>query len=235
MCVFSPDYLDIQKIYHLGRLFPTGHSWMWRPPIHSAQLLLRQMEVSLSNIPSLLIQKLVVDTPELTASSTIPTSTISGSATNTTTTSTAPPSSSSGSSSSHKSDTGAIAGGAVGGVVGLTLIAGAVVFFMRRRQAETALSSAHGSYGQGPPSEAPLNSPPLMQQFSQPPNDQTSYNGSNQYVSNHPRPLYNPDDRSTWPQGTRVDITDIHTTASGPGQLPYGASQPGHYNPVPEL
>ena len=192
------------------------------------------MEVSLSNIPTLLIQKFVADIPELTASSTIPTSTISGSATHTTTTSTAPPSSSSGSSSSHKSDTGAIAGGAVGGVVGLTLIAGAVVFFMRRRQAETALSSAHGSYGQGPPSEAPLNSPPLMQQFSQPPYSQTSYNGSNQYVGNS-QPLYNPYDRITRPQDTGVGTSDIHTTSSGPGQLPYSASPPGRYSGVPEL
>ena len=187
------------------------------------------MEVSLSNIPTLLIQKSVVDTPELTASSAIPTSTIPDPATHTTTTSTAPPSSSSSSSSSHKSDTGAIAGGAVGGVVGLTLIAGAVVFFMRRRQARTALSSS-----QGPPSEAPLNSPSLMQQFSQPRYGQTSYNGSNQYVGT-PQPLYNPYDRSTWPQNTGVDTSDIHTTSSGPGQLPYSASPPRRYSGVPEL
>ena len=210
----------------MGQLFPTGHSWMWPPPIYSAQLLLKQMEVSLSNISALLIRRLVADTPELTPSSTIPTGTVSESATPTVALS---PPLHSGSSDSHKSNTGAIAGGVVGGLVGLALIAGAVVFFMRRRQAGTALSSA-----QGPPSEAPLNSPPLMQQFSQPSYDQTTYNGSNQYVSNHPQPLYNPDDPSTWPD-TRVDISDIHTTASGPGQLPYSASQPGHYNGVPEV
>ena len=195
------------------------------------------MEVSLLNIPTPLIWKLVVDTPELTASSTIPTGSISNSATHSATlTITVSPSLGSGSSGSHKSNTltGAIAGGVVGGVVGLALIAGAVVFFMRRRQVKIALSSAHGSYGQGPPSESPLNSPPLMRQFSQPPYGQTSYNGSNQYVGN-PQPLYNPYDRSTWPRDTMVDTSDIHTTSSGPGQLPYSASPPGRYSGVPEL
>ena len=201
------------------------------------------MEVSLSNIPTLLIWKLAIDTPESSAPSTIvPTVTISNSATltvtisNSASLSTVTPSLGPG-SGSHKSNTlaGAIAGGVVGGVVGLALIAGAVVFFMRRRQAKIALSSARGSYGQGPPSEAPLNSPPLMQQFSQPPYGQASYNGSNQYVGEHPQPLYNPDDRSTWPQDIRVGTSDIHTTASDPGQLPYGASPPRRYSGVPEL
>ena len=138
-------------------------------------------------------------------------------------------------SGSYKSNTGAIAGGVVGGVVSLALIAGAIVFFMRCHIAKIALSSAHGSYGQGPPSEAPLNSPPLMQQFSQPPYSQASYNSSNQYVGEHPQPLYNPDDCSTWPQDIRVGTSDIHTTASDPGQLPYSASPPGRYSGVPEL
>ena len=174
---------------------------------------------------------MVVDAPESTALSTIPTGT---SATLTVTVS---PSLGSGNSGSHKSNTltGAITGGVVGGVVGLALIAGAIVFFMCRRQAKIALSSTRGSYGQGPPSEAPLNSPPLMQQFSQPPYGQASYNGSNQYVGEHPQPLYNPDDRSTWPQDIRVGTSDIHTTASDPGQLPYGASPPRRYSGVPEL
>ena len=39
-----------------------------------------------------------------------------------------------------------------------------------------------------------------MQQFSQPPYDQTTYNGSNQYVGNHPQSLYNSDDPSFWPK-----------------------------------
>ena len=173
---------------------------------------------------------MVVDAPESTALSTIPTGT---SATLTVTVS---PSLGSGNSGSHKSNTltGAIAGGVVGGVVGLALIAGAVVFFMRRRQAKIAPSSAHGSYGQGLPSETPLNSPPLMQTFSQPPYGQTSYDGSNQYVGK-PQPLYSPYDRSTWPQNTGVDTSDIHTTSSGQGQRPYSASPPGRYSGVPEL
>ena len=199
------------------------------------------MEVSLSNTPTLLIWKLIIDIPESSAPSTIvPTVTISNSATLTVTISnlvslsTVTPSLGPG-SGSHKSNTGAIAGGVVGGVVGLALIAGAIVFFMRCRQAKIALSSAHGSYGQGPPSESPLNSPPLMQQFSQPPYGQASYNSSNQYVGEHPQPLYNPDDRSTWPQDIRVGTSDIHTTASDLGQLPYSASPPGCYSGVPEL
>ena len=170
----------------------------------------------------------------------VPTVTISNSATltvtisNSASLSTVTPSLGPG-SGSHKNITGAIVGGVVGGVVSLALIARAVVFFMRRRQAKIALSSAHGSYGQSPPSEAPLNSPPLMQQFSQPPYGQASYNGSNQYVGEHPQTLYNPDDRSTWPQDIRVGTSDIHTTASDLGQHPYGASLPRRYSGVPEL
>ena len=168
----------------------------------------------------------------MTASSTVPTGAIPNSATATGQNSGQPY------SGSHtKSNAGAIAGGVVGGVVGLGLIAGAVVaFFMRRRKTKTAPSSAYGSpYGQGPPSEAPLDSPPLMQQFSQPPYGQTSYNGSPRYAGSHPQPLYNPDDPSTWPQDNRTGTPTIHTTVSAPGQPPYNPAQPGHYSGVPEL
>ena len=145
------------------------------------------------------------------------------------------PSLGSGSSGSHKSNAGAVAGGVARGVVGLALITKAISLFMCHHQAKTVLSSAHDSYGQGPLSEAPLNPPPLVQQFSQPPYGQTSYNSSSQYLGNHLQPLYNPDDPCTWPQDTMVNTGDIHTTASGLGQLPYTISQLGHYRGVPEL
>jgi LPXTG-motif cell wall-anchored protein len=53
-----------------------------------------------------------------------------------------------GSSGSTKSssNTGAIAGGVVGGVVGLALIAGAAVFFIRRRKNKRVTDNGNGGY-----------------------------------------------------------------------------------------
>lgn len=120
--------------------------------------------------------------------------------------------------SSKSSNAGAIAGEVVGGVVGLGLIAGAIIiYFARRRRSQRAHGNAHVS-----PFSPPPLSPPMSQHYGYPTAGATPA----------PRRLYDPGDPSTFPSSP-PPVT-IHTTSSGSA----AHNQPrqiGHYNFVPEV
>jgi len=127
-------------------------------------------------------------------------------------------------SKSKKSNSGAIAGGVIGGFVGLSLILGAIVFFVirRRRVHKVAPSAAYGSMlcGSTYQSSGLVPSPQPTSQFSV----------HSPFSSAHANPkLYDPSDPSTFPSSSPTPVT-IYTTQSEHGQ-----PHDGQYNFAPEI
>ncbi|KAI9570445.1 hypothetical protein HD554DRAFT_2018193 [Boletus coccyginus] len=125
-------------------------------------------------------------------------------------------------SSGSSSDTAAIVGGVVGGVVGLALIAGAVVFFVKRKKRSQTPPS--GQFAAAPTSPA---SPSAV------------YTDTTPFAPQMVQPrLYDPSDPSTFPASPPP--TTIRTGSSHGVQTTVNYSNPsmqpgGYYSGVPEI
>jgi len=170
-------------------------------------------DVTTSGLFNVTLAQSTGDNPESTASHAQ--STGSAGATATAASASLTPAPTSSASSGSKTNTGAIAGGVVGGVVGLALIAGAAIFFLRKRRSQIPLSDQSGA-GVLSPSSGFSDTVPFNAQMAQP-------------------RLYDPSDPSTFPTSPATATTGLSSSQGATNYSSYSVPPGGHYSGVPEI
>jgi len=169
------------------------------------------IDTSISNNWNIALAQAVGDTPEVTGTASIVPPSTSGVSQSTLT-----PSASGSTSASHRSsDAGAIAGGFIGAIAGVALIAGVVVWFIkRRRRVRSAPSTAYLSL-QGGEIEHRQPVPYYPQSIEMP-------------------RLYDPSDPMTYPRNVYTPVNNTHLSSSL-SSTSHRQSTNGGYHGLPEI